>query len=124
MSRRQHTLRTPVEVTGVGLHTGEETRVRVAPAPPDHGIEFVRVDIEDAPGYQNAYSQLVFAGKRESAGGGPAAAVADARSHLAQSLQKLATAKPGMLPPLVAQLNPEAGNYLQKYLQAANVSIA
>lgn len=49
MSRRQHTLRTPVEVTGVGLHTGEETRVRVAPAPPDHGIEFVRVDIEDAP---------------------------------------------------------------------------
>jgi UDP-3-O-[3-hydroxymyristoyl] N-acetylglucosamine deacetylase/3-hydroxyacyl-[acyl-carrier-protein] dehydratase len=49
MSRRQHTLRTPVEVTGVGLHTGEETRVRVAPAPPDHGIEFVRTDIEDAP---------------------------------------------------------------------------
>ena len=49
MSRRQHTLRTPVEVTGVGLHTGEETRVRVAPAPPDHGIEFVRIDIEDAP---------------------------------------------------------------------------
>ena len=49
MSRRQHTLRTPVEVTGVGLHTGEETRIRVAPAPPDHGIEFVRVDIEDAP---------------------------------------------------------------------------
>ncbi|MGB0330638.1 MAG: UDP-3-O-acyl-N-acetylglucosamine deacetylase [Planctomycetota bacterium] len=49
MSRRQHTLRTPVEVAGVGLHTGEETRVRVAPAPPDHGIEFVRTDIEDAP---------------------------------------------------------------------------
>lgn len=49
MSRRQHTLRTPVEVTGIGLHTGEETRVRVAPAPPDHGIEFVRTDIEDAP---------------------------------------------------------------------------
>ncbi len=49
MSRRQYTLRTPVEVTGVGLHTGEETQVRVAPAPPDHGIEFVRTDIDDAP---------------------------------------------------------------------------
>lgn len=49
MTRRQHTLRTPVEFTGIGLHTGEETRVRVAPAPPGHGIEFVRVDIEDAP---------------------------------------------------------------------------
>jgi UDP-3-O-[3-hydroxymyristoyl] N-acetylglucosamine deacetylase/3-hydroxyacyl-[acyl-carrier-protein] dehydratase len=49
MTRRQHTLRTPVEVTGIGLHSGEETKVRVAPAPPDHGIEFVRIDIEDAP---------------------------------------------------------------------------
>ncbi len=49
MSRRQHTLRTPVETRGVGLHSGEETRVRIAPAPPNHGIEFVRTDIEDAP---------------------------------------------------------------------------
>ncbi|MEM9380071.1 MAG: UDP-3-O-acyl-N-acetylglucosamine deacetylase [Planctomycetota bacterium] len=49
MTRRQHTLRTPVEIAGIGLHSGEETRVRVAPAPPGSGIEFVRVDIEDAP---------------------------------------------------------------------------
>lgn len=49
MSRRQHTLRTPVEIAGIGLHSGEETRVRVAPAQPSHGIEFVRIDIEDAP---------------------------------------------------------------------------
>ncbi|MEO0660125.1 MAG: UDP-3-O-acyl-N-acetylglucosamine deacetylase, partial [Planctomycetota bacterium] len=49
MTRRQHTLRTPVEFSGVGLHSGEEVRVRVAPAPPHHGIEFVRTDLEDAP---------------------------------------------------------------------------
>ncbi len=49
MNRRQHTLRTPVETRGVGLHSGEETRVRIAPAAPNHGIEFVRTDIEDAP---------------------------------------------------------------------------
>ncbi|MEM9803508.1 MAG: UDP-3-O-acyl-N-acetylglucosamine deacetylase [Planctomycetota bacterium] len=49
MTRRQHTVRTPVEIEGIGLHSGETTRVRVAPAPPDHGVEFVRIDIEDAP---------------------------------------------------------------------------
>ena len=49
MTRRQHTLRTPVEFSGVGLHSGEEVRVRVAPAPPSSGIEFVRTDLEDAP---------------------------------------------------------------------------
>ncbi|QDV06621.1 UDP-3-O-[3-hydroxymyristoyl] N-acetylglucosamine deacetylase [Planctomycetes bacterium Poly30] len=49
MSRRQHTLRTPVETRGIGLHSGEETRVRITPSPPNHGIEFVRTDIEDAP---------------------------------------------------------------------------
>ncbi len=49
MTRRQHTLRTPVEIEGIGLHSGETTRVRVAPAPQGSGIEFVRTDIEDAP---------------------------------------------------------------------------
>lgn len=49
MTRRQHTLRTPVEISGVGLHSGDVTKVRVQPAPLHHGIEFVRVDLEDAP---------------------------------------------------------------------------
>jgi len=49
MSRKQQTLKTPVEVSGIGLHSGEEVHVRVLPAPIDHGIEFVRTDLEDAP---------------------------------------------------------------------------
>lgn len=49
MSRKQRTLKTPVEISGVGLHSGEEVHVRVLPAPVDHGIEFVRTDLEDAP---------------------------------------------------------------------------
>lgn len=49
MMRRQNTLRTPVEIEGIGLHSGDTTRVRVAPAPQGSGIEFVRTDIEDAP---------------------------------------------------------------------------
>lgn len=46
--RRQRTIQKPAELTGVGLHTGEETTVRVKPAEPGTGIVFVRTDI---PGY-------------------------------------------------------------------------
>lgn len=48
MTRRQRTLRTAVEVAGVGLHSGETIQLRVLPAPPDHGIEFLRTDLPDA----------------------------------------------------------------------------
>lgn len=47
-TRMQRTISRPAEVTGVGLHTGQEVTVRVKPAPPGTGIVFVRTDI---PGY-------------------------------------------------------------------------
>jgi UDP-3-O-[3-hydroxymyristoyl] N-acetylglucosamine deacetylase len=43
----QHTLRTPAFFAGVGVHTGAYTRVNVRPAPVDHGILFVRLDVTD-----------------------------------------------------------------------------
>ena len=49
MTRSQRTLKTAVEFTGVGLHSGETIRARVLPAPLGHGIEFVRTDVPDAP---------------------------------------------------------------------------
>lgn len=42
---RQHTLAAPVTVTGKGLLLGEEAVVTIHPAPPGHGIVFVRTDI-------------------------------------------------------------------------------
>ena len=48
MTRRQRTLRTAVEVSGIGLHSGETIQLRALPAPPDHGIEFLRTDLPDA----------------------------------------------------------------------------
>lgn len=48
MSRKQRTLRTPVEFSGPGLHSGEIVRARILPAPVDHGVEFLRTDIEGA----------------------------------------------------------------------------
>lgn len=45
-SPQQHTLRTGVERTGVGLHTGSTTQVRLVPAEAGQGRYFVRVDLE------------------------------------------------------------------------------
>ncbi|WP_309607023.1 UDP-3-O-acyl-N-acetylglucosamine deacetylase [Phenylobacterium sp.] len=42
----QHTVKTPALFAGVGVHTGEFTRVAVRPAAPDTGIVFVRIDVD------------------------------------------------------------------------------
>jgi UDP-3-O-[3-hydroxymyristoyl] N-acetylglucosamine deacetylase / 3-hydroxyacyl-[acyl-carrier-protein] dehydratase len=48
MTRMQRTLRTAVEFSGVGLHSGQMVRARVLPAPQGTGVEFVRTDLADA----------------------------------------------------------------------------
>ncbi len=41
----QHTLRTPITITGIGLHSGNPVTARLVPAAADEGIVFVRTDI-------------------------------------------------------------------------------
>jgi len=48
MIRKQRTLRTAVEFSGRGLHSGENVGVRVLPAPQDTGVEFLRTDKPEA----------------------------------------------------------------------------
>lgn len=55
------------------------------------------IDIEDTPGYQTAFSQLAFAGKKEHDPIGDA--VSNPKILLAQSLHKLSTACPGRVSP-------------------------
>lgn len=51
------------------------------------------------PGYQTAYSQLAFAGKKER---DPfSGTIPDAKVYLAQSLQKLSSSEPGKVRPTV-----------------------
>src|SRR5258708_40057752 len=45
----QSTIHRAVETLGVGLHTGVHTHLRLLPAPPDTGIVFRRVDLDDFP---------------------------------------------------------------------------
>jgi UDP-3-O-[3-hydroxymyristoyl] N-acetylglucosamine deacetylase/3-hydroxyacyl-[acyl-carrier-protein] dehydratase len=48
MTRLQRTIRTPIEFSGVGLHSGQHVKGRMLPAPQDTGVEFVRTDLPDA----------------------------------------------------------------------------
>lgn len=43
--RQQHTLADEVVLSGVGVHSGVTSEIRIAPAPVDHGIVFVRSDM-------------------------------------------------------------------------------
>lgn len=45
----QTTIKGPVTVKGVGLHTGQEVTMTFMPAPEDHGYKFQRTDLEGRP---------------------------------------------------------------------------
>ncbi len=49
MLLQQRTIKEPVSINGIGLHTGVTTTMTFRPAPVDHGIRFRRVDLEGQP---------------------------------------------------------------------------
>lgn len=49
MSQKQKTLIAPITFTGKGLHTGLNVVMVVNPAPENHGIKFMRVDLTEKP---------------------------------------------------------------------------
>ncbi|MEW5925174.1 MAG: bifunctional UDP-3-O-[3-hydroxymyristoyl] N-acetylglucosamine deacetylase/3-hydroxyacyl-ACP dehydratase [Candidatus Zixiibacteriota bacterium] len=49
MFENQRTIEREVTLEGIGLHTGNVTRMTFKPAPPDSGVRFVRVDLEGKP---------------------------------------------------------------------------
>ncbi len=46
MQEFQRTLKGPVHISGVGLHSGEKVNLTIKPAPENHWYKFVRTDIE------------------------------------------------------------------------------
>jgi len=49
MSIKQCTIKAPVTISGVGLHTGENVNLTFRPAPENHGYKFQRIDYPDRP---------------------------------------------------------------------------
>lgn len=45
----QHTLASPISVTGVGIHTGQTVEICLTPSAPNSGIVFQRVDLPGKP---------------------------------------------------------------------------
>ncbi len=49
MLKMQRTLKSPISLSGVGLHTGEPCSLTFKPAPVGHGLQFKRSDIANSP---------------------------------------------------------------------------
>lgn len=45
----QRTIKKPIGLNGVGLHTGARVNLKFKPAPANTGINFIRVDVKDSP---------------------------------------------------------------------------
>lgn len=46
---KQRTIKNPVSLTGVGLHTGQKVTITFQPAPENHWFKFQRLDVEGQP---------------------------------------------------------------------------
>ena len=72
MTRSQRTLKTAVEFSGIGLHSGQEVHARVLPAPQGNGVEFVRTDVPDAPPIPARIAYQIAGDRRQRLQRGPA----------------------------------------------------
>ena len=63
---------------------------------------------------------MIFASRRDY---DSLAAIQDPKTNLAQGLSKLSVGNPGMIRPLVNQTEPKVQEYLNTYLQNANVNL-
>lgn len=56
---KQTTLKEPVIISGVGLHSGVDSTLTLKPAPVNTGVVFYRSDIENSPQIKGVYSNVV-----------------------------------------------------------------
>ncbi|XP_057340091.1 exportin-2 [Microplitis mediator] len=81
-----------------------------------NGDDFIP-EVDDNPGYQAAYSQLICAKNPKK---DPLEAIVDVRLHLVQGLSKL---QPAQLNNILQQLPPANAMHLKNYLQSAGINI-
>lgn len=55
----QKTLARPVNVEGIGVHSGKQTTLSIHPAPENHGIKFRRVDLPGTQDIQALFKRVV-----------------------------------------------------------------
>jgi len=55
----QRTLEKPASCSGIGLHSGKEVNLTIRPAPINHGITFVRLDLQGLPSVTAQFKRVV-----------------------------------------------------------------
>lgn len=80
MLAQQHTIKKPVSMRGVGLHTGVTTTMTLKPAPEDYGIRFRRVDLGGAPEIPALVDHVVDVAR------GTTLAIGEARVHTVEHI--------------------------------------
>jgi UDP-3-O-[3-hydroxymyristoyl] N-acetylglucosamine deacetylase / 3-hydroxyacyl-[acyl-carrier-protein] dehydratase len=69
---QQQTLGQPVRYSGVGLHSGNRVNMAFLPAPPNTGIRFRRIDLEDKPEIEARVDNVVQTNRSTTLGKGNA----------------------------------------------------
>lgn len=59
MHLKQRTIQRPIQFSGVGVHSGKTVKLTIKPAPANHGIKFVRVDLPDNPEIPAIFNMVV-----------------------------------------------------------------
>jgi UDP-3-O-[3-hydroxymyristoyl] N-acetylglucosamine deacetylase len=59
VEKYQQTIDKPVQCTGVGVHSGKTVTLAIKPAPVNHGIRFVRIDLPGNPGVTAHFHNVV-----------------------------------------------------------------
>ena len=56
---QQRTLKDPIRLTGIGIHSGKTAHLTMRPARPNSGIRFVRTDLEGSPEITAHYKNVI-----------------------------------------------------------------
>ncbi len=83
----QRTIASPVYISGVGLHTGQEVNLVFKPAPVGHGVKFKRTDLADQPLMNVDVNRVVSTERSTTLGGG--SATVSTIEHLLSALSGL-----------------------------------
>jgi UDP-3-O-[3-hydroxymyristoyl] N-acetylglucosamine deacetylase len=59
MKHHQQTIKTAVSCSGIGVHSGKSVNLTIKPAPVNHGIRFVRIDLPGRPGVTAHFNNVV-----------------------------------------------------------------
>ncbi|SYZ72719.1 Bifunctional enzyme LpxC/FabZ (Includes: UDP-3-O-(3-hydroxymyristoyl) N-acetylglucosamine deacetylase; 3-hydroxyacyl-(acyl-carrier-protein) dehydratase FabZ) [Candidatus Zixiibacteriota bacterium] len=72
MYTKQRTIKRPISIEGIGLHTGNGSILTFRPAPPDSGVKFIRTDLPGKPSVMADIDHVIDISRGTTLGNGEA----------------------------------------------------